>query len=55
MCYHVQVLEAMNPWCVKQHGQSGLTEACRQSKVSQKRNARSYNSDGILAILAGNG
>ena len=24
----------MNEWCVKQHGASGLTQACRESKVS---------------------
>lgn len=29
-----EVLAGMNDWCVKQHGISGLTEACRQSKVS---------------------
>jgi len=25
------VLEGMNEWCVKQHGQSGLTDACLKS------------------------
>ncbi|MDP4535090.1 oligoribonuclease [Alkalimonas collagenimarina] len=28
------VLDGMDPWCVKQHGQSGLTERCRTSSVS---------------------
>ena len=28
------VLSSMDPWCVKQHGSSGLTEASRRSKVS---------------------
>ena len=28
------VLAAMGEWCTKQHGQSGLTERVRQSKVS---------------------
>ena len=27
-------LENMNEWCVKQHGKSGLTQACRDSKIS---------------------
>ena len=27
-------LDNMNDWCVKQHGASGLTQACRESKVS---------------------
>lgn len=27
------VLETMNAWCVKQHGQSGLTERVRNSKT----------------------
>ncbi|GJQ69547.1 hypothetical protein Trydic_g6646 [Trypoxylus dichotomus] len=26
------ILDNMNEWCKKQHGQSGLTEACRNSK-----------------------
>ena len=26
-------LENMNEWCIKQHGASGLTQACRESKV----------------------
>ncbi|KAI5637701.1 exonuclease domain-containing protein [Phthorimaea operculella] len=28
------VLRDMNEWCVKQHGESGLTEASRKSKIS---------------------
>lgn len=27
-------LEKMNPWCVKQHGISGLTQACKESQIS---------------------
>ena len=27
-------LENMHEWCVKQHGASGLTQECRESKVS---------------------
>ena len=29
-----EVLENMNDWCVKQHGMSGLTQACKDSKIS---------------------
>ena len=29
-----RVLASMDPWCVEQHGASGLTDASRQSKVS---------------------
>jgi oligoribonuclease len=29
-----EVLENMNPWCVEQHGKSGLTARVRASKVS---------------------
>jgi oligoribonuclease len=28
------VLEAMNPWCINQHGKSGLTQRVRDSKIS---------------------
>ncbi len=28
------VLDAMDPWCVEQHGKSGLTERVRRSRVS---------------------
>ena len=27
------VLDSMNEWCVKHHGESGLTKAVRDSKV----------------------
>ncbi|XP_050313594.1 oligoribonuclease isoform X1 [Anthonomus grandis grandis] len=29
-----EVLLKMNDWCIKQHGKTGLTEACRNSKIS---------------------
>src|ERR1035437_5345235 len=29
------ILETMNPWCIAQHGSSGLTERSRQSEISQ--------------------
>jgi oligoribonuclease len=29
-----QILDNMSPWCVEQHGKSGLTARCRASKVS---------------------
>lgn len=29
-----RILTTMDPWSQKQHGQSGLTERCRESKVS---------------------
>ncbi|GLH12840.1 Probable oligoribonuclease [Gryllus bimaculatus] len=29
-----EILASMNEWCVKHHGQSGLTEACRKSHTS---------------------
>lgn len=28
-----EVLDNMDPWCVNQHGKSGLTTRCRESKV----------------------
>ncbi len=28
------VLDGMDPWCVEQHGKSGLTRRCRESKTS---------------------
>ncbi|XP_049872813.1 probable oligoribonuclease [Pectinophora gossypiella] len=28
------ILSSMNPWCVNQHGESGLMEASRKSKIS---------------------
>jgi oligoribonuclease len=30
------VLVAMDPWCIIQHGQSGLTQRCRDSLISLK-------------------
>ena len=29
-----KVLDNMNEWCIKQHGASGLTQACKDSKIS---------------------
>ena len=29
-----EVLANMNPWCIKQHGQSGLTQRVRESDIS---------------------
>lgn len=29
-----EILENMNPWCIEQHGKSGLTQRVRESKVS---------------------
>ena len=29
-----EVLNNMNEWCVKQHGISGLTQACKDSKIT---------------------
>lgn len=34
------VLAVMNSWCVKQHGQSGLTERVRQSKTTMEEAER---------------
>ena len=28
------VLDAMDPWCVEQHGRSGLTQRCRESRIT---------------------
>ncbi|QEQ97684.1 oligoribonuclease [Neptunomonas concharum] len=30
------VLDSMNEWCVKQHGQSGLTQRVRESDISER-------------------
>ena len=30
----VKILEEMDPWCIKQHGQSGLTQKVKDSKLS---------------------
>ena len=29
-----EVLSSMNEWCIKQHGESGLTQRCRESSIS---------------------
>lgn len=29
-----EVLNNMNPWCIDHHGKSGLTQRCRESKIS---------------------
>lgn len=29
------VLDNMDEWCINQHGKSGLTERCRQSKINE--------------------
>jgi len=29
-----ELLDHMDPWCVEQHGKSGLTQRCRDSKVT---------------------
>ncbi|CAH2084952.1 unnamed protein product [Euphydryas editha] len=31
-----EILNAMNDWCIAQHGESGLTEASRKSNISVK-------------------
>ncbi len=31
-----EVLDNMDEWCINQHGKSGLTERCRQSKISEQ-------------------
>lgn len=31
------ILDNMDPWCIEQHGKSGLTERCRQSTVTEKQ------------------
>jgi oligoribonuclease len=28
------VLDNMNPWCIEQHGKSGLTQRCKESNIS---------------------
>lgn len=40
------ILDGMNTWCVRQHGESGLTERVRDSKVSLKQ-----AEEGTLAFL----
>ena len=34
------VLEGMNDWCIKHHGESGLTQAVRDSKISEAEACR---------------
>jgi oligoribonuclease len=29
-----EILETMDPWCVEQHGKSGLTQRCRESRYT---------------------
>ncbi|HCH70109.1 MAG TPA: oligoribonuclease, partial [Colwellia sp.] len=29
-----KVLDTMSEWCIEHHGQSGLTQRCRESEVS---------------------
>jgi oligoribonuclease len=31
-----EILDNMDPWCVTQHGKTGLTERCRQSSYSEE-------------------
>ncbi|GAA5889486.1 hypothetical protein JCM16303_004742 [Sporobolomyces ruberrimus] len=31
-----EVLDAMNDWCIKQHGKTGLTQACSESKYTMQ-------------------
>eukprot|EP00741_Cyanophora_paradoxa_P001767 tig00000073_g1714.t1 len=31
-----ELLDGMNDWCKKHHGESGLTQRCRDSKISMK-------------------
>jgi len=30
-----EILDNMDPWCVEQHGKSGLTQRCRESRVTE--------------------
>jgi len=30
-----EILDNMDPWCVEQHGKSGLTQRCRDSRVTE--------------------
>ncbi|KAH8828218.1 ribonuclease H-like domain-containing protein [Flagelloscypha sp. PMI_526] len=56
-----EVLDNMNEWCVKQHGQSGLVQACLESphtKENVKDNILEYVQKWVpvqrTAVLAGN-
>lgn len=31
------ILDNMNEWCIKTHGETGLTEKCRKSTISEKQ------------------
>jgi oligoribonuclease len=42
------ILNAMDDWCTKTHGESGLTERCRQSQVNEQQ-----ASEQTLAFLHG--
>ncbi|GAA6062869.1 hypothetical protein JCM10212_000791 [Sporobolomyces blumeae] len=56
-----EVLDAMNDWCIKQHGKTGLTQACLDSKYSMEEVdslvsayvAKHFPAP-TLALLAGN-
>lgn len=30
-----EILDNMDPWCVDQHGKSGLTQRCRESRITE--------------------
>uniref|UniRef100_A0ABM0LUN6 Oligoribonuclease, mitochondrial-like n=1 Tax=Saccoglossus kowalevskii TaxID=10224 RepID=A0ABM0LUN6_SACKO len=32
-----EIINNMNEWCIQHHGESGLTEAVRKSKISQEQ------------------
>jgi oligoribonuclease len=49
-----QVLESMNEWCVKQHGDSGLTEAVKNSQVFSIRQFLLKISFGFLSLVSYN-
>ena len=35
-----EILDNMDPWCVKTHGKSGLTDRCRQSTTTEEQAAK---------------
>ena len=49
-----QVLESMNEWCVKQHGDSGLTAAVKNSQVFSIRQFLLKISFGFLSLVSYN-
>ncbi|GAA5849080.1 hypothetical protein JCM9279_005785 [Rhodotorula babjevae] len=56
-----EVLEKMNEWCIKQHGKTGLTQACLDSEHSMEEVDKlvteyvsQYFPRGTPALLAGN-